>query len=83
MQRVQVLPQTSATQTGSVMIAFGDLSQAAVLGDRRELRLKFLTERFADTDQIGIIGTERVDIVAHSLGDNTTAGPVVGLVGTA
>jgi HK97 family phage major capsid protein len=80
-QPVQVLPQTSATQIGSVMIAFGDLSLAATLGDRRELRLKFLTERFADTDQIGIIGSERVDIVCHDLGDNQTAGPVVGLVG--
>jgi HK97 family phage major capsid protein len=58
------------------MMAFGDMSMAATLGDRREIKLKFSTERFADTDQIGVFGTERVDIVCHDLGDNTTAGPI-------
>ena len=33
-------------------------------------------------DQVGVRGTERFHIVAHDLGDGTTAGPLVGLVGT-
>ena len=79
----QVLPQVSSSLAGSVMLAFGDMSMAATLGDRRELKLNFSTERFADTDQVGVFGSERVDILVHDLGDNTTAGPVVGLVGGA
>ena len=34
-------------------------------------------------DQIAMIAVERVEFNAHGLGDNTTAGPIVGLVGTA
>jgi HK97 family phage major capsid protein len=76
-----VLPQVGTTLAGSVMVAFGDLSMAGTLGDRRKVTVNFTTERFADTDQIGVFGSERVDIVNHDLGDNTTAGPIVGLVG--
>ena len=32
-------------------------------------------------DQVGIKATERFDFVAHDLGDTSTAGPVVGLIG--
>lgn len=74
------LPQISTTLSGSVMMCFGDLSLAASLGDRREIRARFLTERFAEFDQIGVIGTERFDAVVHDVGDNSVAGPIVGLV---
>jgi HK97 family phage major capsid protein len=76
----QVLP-TSGSQLGKVMIAFGDMSLAATIGDRRAVGLKRSSQRYFDQDQIGFMGTERVDIVVHDLGDNTTAGPIVGLVG--
>jgi HK97 family phage major capsid protein len=82
-QMTQVMPQVTTALTGQVMVAFGDMSLAASLGDRRQLKLRFLTERFIDQDQVGVIGSERIDINIHDLGDNTTAGPVVGLVGTA
>jgi HK97 family phage major capsid protein len=82
-QMTQVMPQVTTNLIGQVMVAFGDMSLATTIGDRRQLKLRFLTERFADQDQIGIIGSERIDINIHDLGDNTTAGPVVGLVGTA
>lgn len=82
-QMTQVMPQVTSGLIGQVMVAFGDMSLAASLGDRRQLKLRFLTERFIDQDQVGVIGSERIDINIHDLGDNTTAGPVVGLVGTA
>lgn len=82
-QMTQVMPQVTTSLTGQVMVAFGDMSLAATIGDRRQLKLRFLTERFAEQDQVGLIGSERVDINIHSLGDNATSGPVVGLVGTA
>jgi HK97 family phage major capsid protein len=81
-QMTQVMPQVTTGLVGQVMIAFGDMSFAATLGDRRQLKLRFLVERFADQDQVGIIGSERVDINVHDLGDNSSAGAIVGLVGT-
>jgi HK97 family phage major capsid protein len=77
----QVMPQTSATQAGKVMILFGDMTLAAMIGDRRTINLRRSNQRYFDSDQIGWLGTERVDIVVHDVGDNTTAGPLVGLVG--
>jgi HK97 family phage major capsid protein len=65
-----------------MMILFGDLAKAAAMGERRQVTIKRSDERYFDQDQIGLLGTERVDINNHDLGDNTTAGPMVGLVGT-
>jgi HK97 family phage major capsid protein len=62
------------------MMLLGDLSQASTLAERRGITIA-QTERYADQDQLAWRGTERVEIVKHDLGDNTTAGPVVGLVG--
>jgi HK97 family phage major capsid protein len=77
----QVLPQVTTDLSGSVMLMFGDLSLATTLGERRGVTVARSEGRYLDQDQIAWRGTERVDIVVHDLGDNTTAGPVVGLVG--
>ncbi|MBR1149068.1 phage major capsid protein [Bradyrhizobium sp. JYMT SZCCT0428] len=82
-QITQVLPQVTTSLTNQVMLLFGDLSMAAMLGERRGVVVHRSTGRYLDQDQIAWRGTERVDIVCHDLGDNTTAGPIVGLVGTA
>lgn len=77
----QVFPQVATSLTGQTMLAFGDLSLAATLGERRGFTMKISTQRYMDNDQIGLLGTERVDIVSHSLGDATTAGPIAALLG--
>lgn len=77
----QVLPQVTTDLSGSVMLLFGDLSLAATLGERRGVTVARTENRYLEFDQIAWRGTERVDIVVHDLGDNTTAGPIVGLVG--
>src|SRR5665213_1374010 len=76
----QKLPQIGTSLSGSVMMLFGDLSLAAALGERRGVTVRRLAERFADADQIGIMGTERFNINVHDLGTNTAAGPIAGLV---
>ena len=63
------------------MLFFGDLSMAATFGDRRGMTIAVSTERYFELDQLAIKGTERFDIVAHGLGDNTNAGPIVALIG--
>lgn len=76
----QKLPLITTTLTGKAMLFFGDLTKAAAMGERRGVTIRRLDERFADTDQIGIMGTERFDINVHDMGDNVTAGPLVSLV---
>jgi hypothetical protein len=71
----------SGSQSGKCMLFFGDLSLASSLAERREISVMRSEHRYMDTDQIGVLGTERFDIVNHDLGDNTKAGPVVALVG--
>src|SRR5439155_27206440 len=78
----QVLPASSASQNGKIMLLFGNMSQACTLGDRRTIGLRMSDQRYLENDQVGFLGTERIDIVNHDLGDNTTAGPIVGLAGT-
>ena len=81
----QSLPATSSAFTSAVGLAFGDMSLSTILGDRRTLTIKRSDDRYMDTDQIGIVATERFCIVNHYLGNNTAGSntaPLVGLVGT-
>jgi HK97 family phage major capsid protein len=69
------------TITNVPCILFGDMSLSSTMGNRRGLRIRRLTERYAEFDQIGWSVTERVDIVHHDLGDNNNPGGVVALLG--
>jgi HK97 family phage major capsid protein len=77
------LLNTTATATAGVMLLFGALDKAASLGDRRGMTMGRAASRLMDQDQVLFRATERVTIVNHSLGDNTNAGPIVALIGTA
>lgn len=76
----QKLPQVATSLSGSAMMAFGDMYAAAVLGQRRGLTIKRTDDRYLDSDQIAILGTERFDAVVHDMGDNSTAGSLAVLV---
>lgn len=68
------------TGTGSaVACLFGDLSQAATYGVRREVTIKTDTSRFIEFDQMLTFATARVAMVANDLGDTSKAGPIVAL----
>ena len=68
------------TGTGSaVACLFGDLSQAATYGVRREVSIKTDASRFIEFDQLLTFATSRVAMVAHDLGDTSKAGPLVAL----
>ncbi len=77
----QVLPTSTGSLDNKVMLLFGDLSLAATLGDRRQIRLLKSEHRYFELDQVGIRGTERFDINVHDIGDASTAGPLVALIG--
>ena len=73
----QKLNSTLTAQASTNIIAFGDLSMSSTLGDRRALSIATSDERYFDTDETAIRGTERVAINNHDLGDASNAGPTV------
>jgi HK97 family phage major capsid protein len=79
----QVMPTSTGDLSDVPMLYFGDLRKSSALGDRRQVRVFPSEHRYMDTDQIGVRGTERFDIVHHDVGDTTTGngGPIVALVG--
>ena len=72
--------ESRLTGTGNaVACLFGDLSQAATMGIRREVSVKTDASRFVEYDQLLTFATARMASVAHDLGSTTVAGPVVAL----
>jgi len=65
--------------TGQIACLFGDLSQAATYGVRRDISVKTDASRFIEFDQLLTFASARVAMVAHDLGDTAKAGPLVGL----
>lgn len=78
----QKLPLISTTLTGKVMMAFGDMYLAGALGERRGITLTRSADRYMDSDQIAILGTQRFHTVIHDVGDNTNFGAIAALVGS-
>lgn len=77
----QVLQSGTTAQNNEHLLLFGNLSMAATLGDRREIRIATADQRYFAEDQIALKATERVDINVHDIGDSTNAGPIVALIG--
>lgn len=75
------MPTTTGTLTGEVMMIYGDMRMATILGDRRQFGMRVLSELYAANDQIGLIATERIDIVNHGYGDASLAGSMVAATG--
>ena len=75
----QKLPVQTDSVTGTIVAYYGDMSKAAVFGDKRQMGIKRSDERYFDTDQVGIMGTERFDIVVHDVGTSSITGPMVAL----
>src|SRR5262245_46490823 len=75
----QKLPTQKDTETGTIVAYYGDMTKAVAFGDRRRISIKRSDERYFDTDQIGVMGTERFDINIHDVGSTTVAGPLVAL----
>jgi HK97 family phage major capsid protein len=74
------LPASTSSITGKAMMLCGDFRLGAAIADRRGIVIARSEDRYLDSDQIAVRGTERIDIVTSGMGDNTSAGPVVALV---
>lgn len=77
----QKMPLVTTTLSGAMMLAFGDMYAAGILGQRRAITLSRSEDRYMDADQIGVLGTQRFHSVIHDMGDNTNNGSLAVLVG--
>lgn len=77
----QVLPTSTGDLNNLPMLFFGDLRMASTMAERRGIAIKRDDSIKFVEDQIALKATERIDINIHDLGDTSTAGPVVGLIG--
>lgn len=77
---VQVMNSTLTAQTSTEGLCyFGDLRQGVKLGNRRGMAIATSTDRYFETDEIGIKATQRLDIVVSERGTSTAAGSIIGL----
>lgn len=80
----QIMPFNWAID--QIVALFGVLPLAASLGDRRQTTVELSDQVYWTTDEIGIKGTERLDINVHDVGNAASAaadrvpGPIVGLI---
>lgn len=81
------LPKTDANS--QILALYGDMFLTADFGDRRQRTISFSNDAtiggvnvFA-ADEIGIRGTQRIDINVHDVGTADDAGPLVGLISAA
>lgn len=70
------MPVVTTTLVNKVMFLFGRPDLASSMGARRGIEVQVLQERYAELGQLGIIASERFDIIVHDLGDTTNKGPL-------
>lgn len=73
----QKLNSTSAAQTSTKILAFGDLRQGVLFGDRRAPEVRTSEDRYFDVDQVAVRGIERIDMACHDFDSTSTAGPMI------
>lgn len=71
------MPSTTAVSTVSCL--YGNFVQAVMFGDRTGVRIGMSLDYAFLDDVTTMLATSRYDINCHELGDDTTAGGVVGL----
>lgn len=76
------MPLIATSLHGLGMLAFGDMYAGAVLGQRRAITMARSADRYMDSDQIAVRGTERVHCNVHDMGDATNRGSLAVLVGS-
>ena len=71
----------ATTGSGAIVCHFGDMSQAAYLGSRRDMNVEFSNSALNsfEQDQLVYRATTRWDFVAANVGDSSNAGSIVTL----
>lgn len=77
----QSMPTSTGDLSDKCMLMYGDMSQAVMMGTRRGITIASSEHIYFTTDEIAIRGTERFDLNVHDVGNTSTAGPLVALIG--
>jgi len=73
------MPTSTDLSAGQIAMVVGDLSLSSIYATRSQMSIAASDDRYFEFDQRAYRVTMRADINHHSLGDATTAGPVVAL----
>ena len=73
------MPTSTDLAAGQIAAVVGDLSLSSIYATRSQMSIAASDDRYFEFDQRAYRVTMRADINHHSLGDATTAGPVVAL----
>jgi len=78
---VEITPSMPRTEANSqIACLYGDLRLSSTHGVRKELTIEQDTSVKFIERQVAVLGTQRHALSNHTLGDDTTAGPMVGLI---
>ncbi|MEO0966224.1 MAG: phage major capsid protein [Planctomycetota bacterium] len=73
-----VMPREEAAD--QVAVLYGDIYQSSTMGARTSMNVKTSTDAFFTSDEVGVMATQRADIVHHDFGTAEEPGPVVGAI---
>jgi len=73
----QVLNKTLGADASKPKAILANLQKGAILGSRRGMSIQMSDQRYFETDQIGIKGTQRFDINVHDVGTASASGGIV------
>lgn len=76
---VWVLKMTAAPTSGQITAYCGDLSLSSIMATKSDMQIASSADRYFEADQTAFRAIQRCDINHHSLGDTSTAGPVIAL----
>lgn len=74
-----VLPSTTGANASTILAYLGDLSLAATVGNRRDVRVEISPDRYFDQDVLGVKSVVRIAINVHERGDTIRNRPIVAL----
>lgn len=78
---VEIVSAMPTTQANSqIPVLFGDLRMSSTHGRRKDLTIDRSNDVKFLSRQVALLATQRHAITNHTLGDATTAGPMVGLI---
>ena len=76
---VHVMDTTLGADASKVKVLFANLGLSSIYARRRDFSVRLYDQVYATTDQLLLQGVTRFDVNHHSLGDNSTPGPVIAL----
>lgn len=72
-----LLPAGTADATNTILVYFGDLSQALILGDRMSVEVNVSEDRYFEYYQRALLVVERIDMKVFNPGTSSISGAMV------